>query len=407
MAQLPKTEAKLREFTDQRSTDLGNASRAQGKTGLTDTVSQQQTQINDLGTAVENVASAPVDDNVPPSVPTGVTAFSFQRAIAVNWSLAAAEEYVDTTIVRLTTVETGVQKEYSYRHRDGAAWIDQIDPKQYSVQVRNIDLWGHTSNYSPLILQTAAESTADYIVADKIFAGILRAAVSIQTGGYIASGGARMDAAGLNLQTVASEFEPPATNIASKITPNVSPVFASFQFYDLAAQRGIYMRADGVAAGTKYGAVFLEATGDGVQDGTRSSWISVRGGATSDKTNTFIKMKSPFLQATGAFEFVGEITQAGGPFRVAANGDVFTNHLIPNFYNYEIGVGSNKAVDIAHGLGGLPSWIQCYVNVNGSTTQWRPTETTNNIDVSYITADLVRLTNSTGNAHTFRLVAFR
>src|SRR5215212_10657979 len=130
MAQLPKTEAKLREFTDQRSTDLGNASRAQGKTGLTDTVSQQQTQINDLGTAVENVASAPVDDNVPPSVPTGVTAFSFQRAIAVNWSLAAAEEYVDTTIVRLTTVETGVQKEYSYRHRDGAAWIDQIDPKQ-------------------------------------------------------------------------------------------------------------------------------------------------------------------------------------------------------------------------------------------------------------------------------------
>ena len=103
---------------------------------------------------LDELGMAP-DDEVDPVVPTGVTVIGGARALFVRWAKAPAGDRVARTIVRVQPPASGVAREVSVPHDDGAAHVpdlsyndpagNTVTPAAYSVTIRHVDRYGRPS----------------------------------------------------------------------------------------------------------------------------------------------------------------------------------------------------------------------------------------------------------------------
>lgn len=314
-----------------------------GATGIDQVANEARALVDEIGG---------FDDGVDPATPAGVTVTAFMRALAVAWVKAPPGDRVESTVIRLTP-PTGTPKLYTFRHADGAAWIDQIDtavsPQAYTVEVKHVDRYERSSPWYVAGSATPSGSTVDYIVADNISAGNLKAAVSILSGAYIATLGARMDIEGFKMEQLADALSAPSVSRGSKLTPNVAEPFTALSFYSLPnIGRGMLARSDGNGSNLK-GEVRIEATHAG-NPSFRTARVQLFGGPGAISPDTYVRI-APHLILDGPADLNGVITQVGTGFNVGAGGRVNAMGLDVNGTINQLGtqfaVGSGGAVAAA------------------------------------------------------------
>lgn len=189
------------------------------------------------------------------------------------------------------------------------------------------------------------------IVADKIRAGILQAAISISSGGSISAGGASLDQDGLELLETASELSAPSTDRASKITPRSPSPWAHYQFYRVPGVGwGTQIAAEGSGAGGGVignpGQVRLDASAGAGVSAARQARVVVQGGDTGDLLDTFVSA-GPHLRVADRLEVGG---QAGFGGLISAAGSISAGGTIAGL---QLEAGAGGVVSSDYNAGGL------------------------------------------------------
>jgi hypothetical protein len=106
---------------------------------------------------------APIDDEVPPFQPTGVTGTPFLGAVSVSWNTPNRYDYVNRANVEYTAQEgetEGVVNEITVTTQTGTVIYD-LDYVDYVFRVQFVDVWDRVSAWSDPVTARPHE-TANY-----------------------------------------------------------------------------------------------------------------------------------------------------------------------------------------------------------------------------------------------------
>lgn len=284
-----------------------------------------------------------------------------------------------------------------------------------------------------LWVQDAAIESAKIkeVVADKIAAGIISAAIGISSGGYISAGGARLDSLGVRLTVVANYTSPPNVAVGSKLTPFLLAPFVALQFYDQnsAASRGASLWADGRVVEGKDGAVRLVAT-DGSQNPGASTSATVQVVSAKPGSPALVSI-TPALKVFGGATLEGLIVSgaanfggnfavegastlatvivngasqfAGGLALINGVGEIAAQKYHPQFGSQPFGLNNGATRTELHGLGAAPNIV--VVQRSLGSGGWINVNNEVNTPVS-ISASAVNVTNQTGAIQTYRVLVY-